>query len=681
MDAQNLIRYSIHIDWDEENFGILTNTASESERRAFLQRVKSDKDIQTLISLELPTTNDSPQAKSADEDRKDDMTELPKAYVNIEPMPDYDDNAGQLTETSQSPQPSDSTKLGSSAHEDGVPTTFWGNNEFGDVSVDNIVEEPRRPCNHATVLEYAKVHKTTKEVPLEEAIQGPNGAEWVEAINKEVTALEHNTVSAIDPTDALYTQAVANAVPSRIILTEKRDGRKKARWIVQGCFESKDYDDPSNHSHVATLNSVRCCVFRGDRRARTLASVDIRTAFLQSDRYQGNDWARYIKVRDISKLSEHTYKYYLLLGPMYGQRSAPIRWENTVVPFLVEEGFHRGENELCVFHRTEDDLTLVLYVDDILLDGDHASVTDFLNKLAKRFDINEPVYLSKTQPIDFVGIIISMDENQIHLSMEEYHTKLLDSMGMANCRPLGTPFEGQITDTTPLSGEQTTLYRQGIGGIGWLANTIRPDLAYSFSRLGQHLANPSVGAMEALKRTLRYISGTKNFSLSTSLDTNQNTWEFYCDSDHGGNAEANNQRKSQTGFVALLNGAPVLWKSTVQSCSAISSTEAEIYAASTAVQSFMHLSYVANELGLTDFPSPFILQMDNAAAEIFLNNSTSVSRLKHIDCREQWVKHMRDRTVVQAQHVPTDRNLADIFTKGLTRPSFSKFANQLQNQH
>ena len=91
----------------------------------------------------------------------------------------------------------------------------------------------------------------------------------------------------------------------------------------------------------------------------------------------------------------------------------------------------------------------------------------------------------------------------------------------------------------------------------------------------------------------------------------------------------------------------------------------------------MGLSYVIRELGIADFPRPFKLEMDNTAAETFLNNNASVSRLKHIDCAECFVKHMRDRSVVEAQRVPTSQNISDIFTKPLAKPIFNKFVSEM----
>ena len=63
------------------------------------------------------------------------------------------------------------------------------------------------------------------------------------------------------------------------------------------------------------------------------------------------------------------------------------------------------------------------------------------------------------------------------------------------------------------------------------------------------------------------------------------------------------------------------------------------------------------------FPVPFMLRLDNAAAESFCKGTVKRSKLKHIDCRQEWVKTLRDKSVMRAVHVGTDDNLADLFTK------------------
>ena len=159
-------------------------------------------------------------------------------------------------------------------------------------------------------------------------------------------------------------------------------------------------------------------------------------------------------------------------------------------------------------------------------------------------------------------------------------------------------------------------------------------------------------------------------------------WTFFCDSDHAGNSEPNNHRRSQNGYIALLNGAPVLVTSKAPSvayANAIigeahadtSSAAVEIYAAGNATQDLLHLSYCSEEMNVP-FPKPIILQMDNHAAKIFMEDTAPNTKLKHIDVRQEWVKVMRDRDLFTAVHVPGTENLADLFTKILPKAVFQR---------
>ena len=98
--------------------------------------------------------------------------------------------------------------------------------------------------------------------------------------------------------------------------------------------------------------------------------------------------------------------------------------------------------------------------------------------------------------------------------------------------------------------------------------------------------------------------------------------------------------------------------------------------AGNATKDILHLSYVAEEIGIP-FPKPFKLQMDNDAAKCFAEDTVSKSKLKHIDARQEWVKILRDREICTPVHVDSMYNLADIFTKILSTEVFERLRDQL----
>ena len=103
---------------------------------------------------------------------------------------------------------------------------------------------------------------------------------------------------------------------------------------------------------------------------------------------------------------------------------------------------------------------------------------------------------------------------------------------------------------------------------------------------------------------------------------------------------------------------------------------AEVYCAANATFDILALSYIVEEMGM-DFKLPAILRMDNAAAEVFTINTANKTRLKHIDCRQEWVKMLRNKSLIKPMHVPSEDNLADIFTKILDKPTFINLRDRL----
>ena len=109
----------------------------------------------------------------------------------------------------------------------------------------------------------------------------------------------------------------------------------------------------------------------------------------------------------------------------------------------------------------------------------------------------------------------------------------------------------------------------------------------------------------------------------------------------------------------------------------VSVAGAEIYAAGSGVCDLLGLTYVVEELGLPPVQLPVTHFVDNKAAEAFAAGTVKRSKLKHIDCRQEWVKALRNAHIVNVQHCATAINLADFFTKPLSRPRFNELRDKL----
>ena len=109
-----------------------------------------------------------------------------------------------------------------------------------------------------------------------------------------------------------------------------------------------------------------------------------------------------------------------------------------------------------------------------------------------------------------------------------------------------------------------------------------------------------------------------------------------------------------------------------------SSAAAETYALGTFASEVLAYSYVVEEAGMP-VPRPVIIQVDNMAALAFSKQTSHSgrSKLRHIDCRLQWLKVLRDSNLIQCVHVSTEHNVADLFTKALDTPTFTRHRDSI----
>ena len=170
---------------------------------------------------------------------------------------------------------------------------------------------------------------------------------------------------------------------------------------------------------------------------------------------------------------------------------------------------------------------------------------------------------------------------------------------------------------------------------------------------------------------MKYLKGTKNLGILFSGSSSDLLG--YSDSDFGGCSET---RKSRTGFVFMLNGGVISWKSQKQKCVSLSTTEAEFIAASEAVQELIWLKNLLAELTNSKVETP-LLFIDNQSTIKVVKNPEYHGRMKHVDIRYHFVKEKYEAGLVKVEYVCSEDQLADIFTKALSGKQFEKLRTLL----
>ena len=125
--------------------------------------------------------------------------------------------------------------------------------------------------------------------------------------------------------------------------------------------------------------------------------------------------------------------------------------------------------------------------------------------------------------------------------------------------------------------------------------------------------------------------------------------------------------KSQSGFVYLLNGGAVTWKSSKHDTVADSTTEAEYIAASEAAKEGCWIKKFIEELGVdSSGDEPIELYCDNNGAIAQAKELRSHQRSKHVLRRYHLIREIVGRGDVKISRVDSADNTADPLTKPMT---------------
>jgi hypothetical protein len=178
--------------------------------------------------------------------------------------------------------------------------------------------------------------------------------------------------------------------------------------------------------------------------------------------------------------------------------------------------------------------------------------------------------------------------------------------------------------------------------------------------------------MLAVKRILRYISGTLHFGCHYQRKKGAKL-EGFSDSDLAGDIDT---RKSTSGVLFFLGGNIITWQSQKQKVVALSSCEAEYIAATAAACQGVWLARLLAELQGRK-PSAINLRIDSQAAIQLSKNPAFHDRSKHIDVRYHFIRECIEENRVTVESIGTIDQLADILTKALGRERFCELRSKL----
>nr|GEV09242.1 hypothetical protein [Tanacetum cinerariifolium] len=184
---------------------------------------------------------------------------------------------------------------------------------------------------------------------------------------------------------------------------------------------------------------------------------------------------------------------------------------------------------------------------------------------------------------------------------------------------------------------QNVPYASAVGSIMYAVRCTGPNVAFAHNITSRFQQNPGDIYWTTVKNILKYLRNTKDMFL--------------------------------TGYVFVLNGGAVDWKSAKQSIFATSSAEAEYIAAFDASKEAVWVRKFISGLGVVPtVEEPISMYCDNTRAIAIANESGITKGARHFRAKVHYLREVIEFGDIKLKKVHTYDNLAYPFTKALPFP-------------
>ena len=219
-------------------------------------------------------------------------------------------------------------------------------------------------------------------------------------------------------------------------------------------------------------------------------------------------------------------------------------------------------------------------------------------------------------------------------------------------------------------------YARLVGSLMYAQVYTRLDLSFVVGILSRFQSNPRYEHWVAGKKVLRYLQRTKSHMLVYRQVEDLKLVGF-SDSDFAGNYP--DSKKSTCGYVFMLAGGAIAWKTMKQTLVSTSTMQAEFIAVYETVceglwiRNFLMQTKVLSHI----VAGTLVIYCDNEAAVFFSKNSKRSNNSKHIDLKYYSVRERVKHGEIAVLSIDTKSQLAYPFTKALSVVAFQKHTTSI----
>jgi len=537
-----------------------------------------------------------------------------------------------------------------------------------------FITVPDADADFDDLLALNAIASTSDILNLREAMSHPDKEFFERAMEKEVHGLDSNDVWDLVPRSSVPSnQKILRGIWSFRIKKKppKYEKTYKARICADGSKQIEGINYTETYAPVVKWLSVRTMLTMSIlHNFRTLA-IDFDQAYTQApidiEVYMHLPPGFRTGKDEVMKLKKNLY------GLKQGGYNFWIKLKN----FLLSQGFKQCEHDHCVFIK--EGIVVLSYVDDCLI---FAQRNESITALIQSFCKIDFQFTEEGTVDNYLGVEITNNGQEIELKQPYLTNRIIRESGLDEANPKDVPVVKPLlqkaTQAVKLPKEPFH-YRSIVGMLSYLCGT-RPDICMATHQVSRFSSSPKAAHFNAVKRIVKYLIGTKDKGLILKPDKSKGI-ECFVDADFAGaydkqNSEDEENVLSRTGYVIKYANCPVLWVSKLQSEIALSTTESEYIALSTALRDVIPLMGLVKDISkafnlVTTKPIMHCKIFEDNSGALELARAPKIRpRTKHIAIKYHHFRAHVESGEISIMPIDTTQQQADILTKPIPLAQF-----------
>ncbi|CAI5960026.1 unnamed protein product [Closterium sp. NIES-65] len=514
---------------------------------------------------------------------------------------------------------------------------------------------------------------------MEEALAGPDREKWLVSRDAEYQSLLENGTWEL-----VVLPEGKKAVQCKWVLRIKTDDKGqvtiyKSRLVAKGFMQKEKRDFNEIFAPTAKPPTLRVLLADATVSGKFIIQKDISTAFLngilEEDVYMTQPPGYEDGTGTVCKLKKS----------IYGLKQAPRCWYQKLAAVLEEMGFRTSSCDESLFLKGEGEklVLFLVYVDDILLfSSSMKEIQKVQQQLMENFkckNLGEVKY--------YLGMHVErdLDHRWLKLHQEKFIKELGEKYGIENERKVATPLPAEFklvkaAEDEGVEAEEQQQFQSLVGSLLYAAVHTRPDISFSVGQLARVVQNPSEEQVDAAERVVKYLNSHPSIGVqySASAQVKQKGVEVLkekgerlgegklfltCFTDATWASEKEDS-SSVGGYICVVGGGPVSWRSKKQTETALSSVESEYMAMFHGVKEVIWLRRLLEEIGQEQkVATP--LFCDSKGALGMARNAVLHGLNKHMRIKWHWLRKEVKRGTVNPIYIKTHQQPADFLTKRL----------------